>query len=39
MKICVQCDSENADELERCSLCGVELRKRSVSDAINTLFE
>jgi DNA-directed RNA polymerase subunit RPC12/RpoP len=39
MKICVECGSEHDDDLGRCTFCGGDLRKRSVSDAINTLLE
>jgi hypothetical protein len=39
MRICVVCGSEHADDVVLCPYCGGELRKRSISDAINLLLE
>jgi ribosomal protein S27AE len=34
MKICVDCNCDQADELEHCAHCGGELRHRSISEAL-----
>lgn len=39
MKICVECKRDHAGDLERCALCGGELRKRSISEAMIELTE
>jgi rRNA maturation endonuclease Nob1 len=39
MKVCDACGTTHSDDLEQCPRCGSALRKRTVSDAVNTLFE
>ncbi len=39
MKVCVDCECEHANDLERCPHCGGELRKRSISEAMMALIE
>jgi hypothetical protein len=34
MKICVDCNCDQVDELKRCAHCGGKLRKRTISEAL-----
>ncbi len=38
MKVCTECNSSEADEAEQCKVCGAELRKRSISEAVIDLL-
>lgn len=39
VKVCPMCELELANELEKCPVCGGDLRKRTVGDVILSLFD
>ncbi|WP_155897730.1 hypothetical protein [Methanomassiliicoccus luminyensis] len=39
VKVCLSCELEVENGTEKCPVCGGELRKRTVGDAIVNLFE